>query len=357
MRLLEAMKRWFSRKKETPPPVEIGEDDSAPGWEAIDGDVQPLYPDQEPQHWGTLLRWMLGGPDPLDGVSAYRADGPPPHWHFVSYGMSDLYRKESEDPSVSGWGFEFTFRLLRANEEETAPIWAVNFLQNLGRYVFDSGAPFGHGHYIDCNGPIAAETTSELRAVLFLPDPQLPPISTPHGSLEFLQIIGITVDELEACRGWNSESFDAVMQERNPLFVTDLARTSLLNDPAIARRVAEGQERDGSSSDASHMDTLTWRADGGEIVITMTPKGAQTMPLYLRGRLLHGREFFLLGKEQWVTLKPSTTSSVSRSDDMVTIELTDDDVRRLASTIAPTEGVYRVEGLNVAFEVLPSVQR
>ena len=51
---------------------------------------------------------MLGGPDPLDGISVYDAGD---FWHFVSYGLSELYTKECEDPEYSGYGIELTFKL------------------------------------------------------------------------------------------------------------------------------------------------------------------------------------------------------------------------------------------------------
>ncbi|MFV2172583.1 suppressor of fused domain protein [Actinomadura sp. LOL_016] len=61
----------------------------------------------------TIHKWTLGGPDPLDGISVYPRADPVPHWHFVSYGMSELYEKTSSNADESGWGFEFTFRLVR----------------------------------------------------------------------------------------------------------------------------------------------------------------------------------------------------------------------------------------------------
>jgi suppressor of fused-like protein len=38
----------------------------------------------------------LGGPDPLDYISMYAnpgdaACGIPPHWHYISFGLSDLH--------------------------------------------------------------------------------------------------------------------------------------------------------------------------------------------------------------------------------------------------------------------------
>jgi hypothetical protein len=344
--------RLLGRKTPPPPP----EDDAAPGWDAIDAPLAPLYGEQEPQHWGTIIKWMLGGPDPLDGISAYRNDGPPQHWHFVSYGMTDLYLKESENPDVSGWGFEFTFRLARRADEEAPPIWAINYLQNLARYVFKSGNPFDHGHHIDSNGPIAGGVATNITAALFYRDPQLPPIDTPHGQVTFLQIVGITDDELEICRGWNTISFADLMRETNPLLVTDLARSSLLADESIAARVAEGQERDGSSSTGTFVDKLSWTRAGAKYVVTITAKCANALIQHLRGRILHGRSFDLQGAEQTVVLVASDADGVDEADHTLTVRLTAASARALMESLQPKRGAYAVMP-ELAIEVLPSILR
>lgn len=44
---------------------------STAGWDAIDTAFNELYGEQEPKHYGTAIPYALGGPDPLDGISAY----------------------------------------------------------------------------------------------------------------------------------------------------------------------------------------------------------------------------------------------------------------------------------------------
>ena len=87
------------------------DDTDTPGWDAINAALAPLYAGQEPRHFGTALPYTLGGQDPLDGISVYWADAPVPHWHYITYGFSELYAKESSDADASGYGFELTFRL------------------------------------------------------------------------------------------------------------------------------------------------------------------------------------------------------------------------------------------------------
>src|SRR5262249_50341429 len=118
-----------------------GANDVAPGWEAIDLALYELYGETTPLHYGTTISYAVGGPDPLDGISVY-ARSEPSHWHFVTYGFTELYAKETKNPDVSGFGFELTFRVMKAEGEDEPPVWALNFLQNLARYVFTTGNAF-----------------------------------------------------------------------------------------------------------------------------------------------------------------------------------------------------------------------
>ena len=89
------------------------------GWDAITRAFEKLYPEQtDPLHYAPMISWRLGGEDPLDGISIY--DGGD-YYHFVTYGLSELYDKESEDFDYSGYGFELTLKLKKAslkNKEE-----------------------------------------------------------------------------------------------------------------------------------------------------------------------------------------------------------------------------------------------
>lgn len=51
------------------------------GWNAIDAALAPIYGDREPKHYGTILPAMLGGNDPLQGISVYKNLSPQPHYH------------------------------------------------------------------------------------------------------------------------------------------------------------------------------------------------------------------------------------------------------------------------------------
>ncbi|GAB2683082.1 suppressor of fused domain protein [Nocardia goodfellowii] len=199
----------------------------ASGWAAIDDALQRLYGNSRPFHLGTKQPWALGGPDPLDGISIFTRTEPVPHWHYIGYGMSELYEKESSNPEISGWGFEFTVRVAMRAGDAQPPMWAAVLLQSLARYVCDSGKWFEAGHTMKAAGPIGGED-SALRAMAFTLDPELGAIETPHGSVEFLQVVGLTLAEYEAARGGNGAAVLAFLGNQLPLHVTDVGRGTLI---------------------------------------------------------------------------------------------------------------------------------
>lgn len=200
--------------------------DSAPGWEALDASITPVYGTQEPRHWGTIIKHMLGGPDPLDGISAYECrDGGVDHLHFVTYGYTSLYYdEEAVGGEFSRFGFEMTFRLASPLPPAEEPLWVCNLLQNIARYVFDSGNWFENYHWMPANGPIRADYDTDIVGLAFLNDPTLAPVDTPHGHVDFIQAFGITQSELDSLLHKTGTCEQIVERHRkiNPLLVTDL---------------------------------------------------------------------------------------------------------------------------------------
>lgn len=171
---------------------------------------------------------MLGGPDPLDGISAYQSkSGGIDHLHFCSYGLTSLYYdEEAVGGDFSRFGFELTFRLASQLPPEEEPLWACNLMQNLARYVFESGNWFEEYHWIPANGPIKADYETELVGLLFVKDPELEPVDSPHGLIEFIQLFGITESELNDIKNKVITCEELVEKHRkvNPLLITDLQR-------------------------------------------------------------------------------------------------------------------------------------
>lgn len=210
----------------------------APGWAALDRALGRVYPGQTPHQFASQRAYDLEGQAPLPAISVYEGQAPA-HWHLVSYGLTELFEKSSPDPEHSGFGFELTLRLPRGEDEAAPPGWAIQLLQALGHYVLSGHGPLDSGHVIDLGGPLAPPQRegegpprpSALEGVVCVPDPQLGKIETPFGSVLFLQLFGLTRDELEPMGQWPLErKVGLVTEAYPPLAITDPARGSMRED-------------------------------------------------------------------------------------------------------------------------------
>lgn len=168
------------------------------GWDAITNECERTYPSQKnPQHYGTLIDWQFGGNDPIRGISIY--DGGE-YWHFVTYGLSELYEKESGNKEVSGFGMEFTFKLKKDNyENEDAEIKCIcGILQAIARITFTKGEVFNAYEYLYTGQTqgIDSKMKSNITGFITIPDSQFKSIDTVNGKLNFVEFIGVTNNEL-----------------------------------------------------------------------------------------------------------------------------------------------------------------
>ena len=168
------------------------------GWLAIEKEFLRAYPGQtDPRHYGTLVKWKFGGNDPLDGISIYDGGN---YWHFVSFGLTELYEKESENKEISGYGYELTFKLKKDSyEDEEAEIKnGCAILQGIARLVFN-GEVFTENEYIYTGQDegIDSKRKSRLTGLIIVKDPTVQTIETPNGKVQFLELIGMTDEELK----------------------------------------------------------------------------------------------------------------------------------------------------------------
>lgn len=220
-------------KKTSPEPENAAsidqEEINTSGWDAITAEFERIYPGQEnPNHYGNLISWRLGGPNPLDGISIY--DGGD-YWHFVSYGLSELYEKESKDMEYSGYGMEFTFKLKKgAYEDLEQELRCVcGNLQNLAKLTFEKGELFLPNEYIYTGQKegIDRYQKSKLTGFITVSDPSVNTLDTPNGRVEFVELVGATDSELSAIMDGKIRVKE--LYERLGSDVTDYGRESIVN--------------------------------------------------------------------------------------------------------------------------------
>lgn len=343
---------------------EQAQNDAAPGWDAITAEFERIYPGQQPKHWASALpsRVALGGNEVMDGCSCYlasSADGAM-HWHFVTYGLSELYYKESPNAEVNGFGLEFTFRLKCEKGEAWPPMWPISLLGNLARHVYQSGNVFADGDHMSLNGPIALDRQTDIHAAIFTVDPDAGKIRTVHGWLTFIQVVGITLDELNATRKWDSGGMLDLMRRANGRLVTDLARPSLLSDSEMLTQIQEGIRRDGSSSSALRVDALNAQAIEGadgerSLRVTVRAGYVDMFQTLLRGRTMFGRPFCLYGKDVEIYFTPDSVfgwSGLKKGN--FEVKLTGEQAEKLAETVRPLRGEYFFKELGLVVGVEPT---
>lgn len=169
------------------------------GWNAIEQEFLRVYPGQSnPKHYGTIMRWIFGGNDPLDGISVY--DGGD-YWHFVSFGQTEIYEKESDVKEISGYGYELTFKLKKDDyEDEEAEIRNIcGILQMVARITFTKNEIFQPFEFIYTGQTtgIDAKQKSNLTGFITIKDPTVETIDTLNGKVEFVELIGMTDAELK----------------------------------------------------------------------------------------------------------------------------------------------------------------
>lgn len=175
-------------------------ENNAYGWDSITKEFERIYLGQEnPKHYGTLISWELGGNDPLRGISIYDAGD---SWHFVTYGLSELYEKTSENKEISGYGMEFTFRLKKDkyDNEESELKCICGILQAIARITFTKGEVFKPFEYIYTGQTTGIDTQqkSNITGFITIPDIKANIIDTPNGKVGFVEFVGATDKELKA---------------------------------------------------------------------------------------------------------------------------------------------------------------
>lgn len=330
---------------------------SAPGLDALKAAFDKLYLGRQPRQFDNPQPRSLGGDDPLASICVWRRADPVPHWHFVTHGFSDLVTKTHRDPAVSGFGFELTLRVACQPDDIDPPIWPLHLLQSLGRYVFNSGNGFRDGHRVSTNGPITLGLPTRLGAVGFTADPELPPITTVHGSVAFLQIVGLTEDEERAATAWDTRKLLDELAPHLPLFITDLKRNSVLIRPDVQARVSAAIARDGSSNGIVFTDLLLVTQKkrflrAPDVQLTLGARQIQQLVELLPLRLPFERPFMLCGPGWRLQFEPGRRNRMRIDGRQVTLQISKKTAQEFATLLHPRQGVYKLPSFqNILWDV------
>lgn len=166
------------------------------GFDAIEKHFGKIYQENiNPKHIFPIVPWRFGGNDPLDEIDIYNTKD---FYHFVTYGLSELYNKENNNKDISGYGMEFTLKLKKdknINDDVLEDMSSV--LQDIARITFTEGELFKEDEYIDFGDNLF---DSDICGFITVVDPVAKTIETKNGKVKFILFIGIKKDEVEALK-------------------------------------------------------------------------------------------------------------------------------------------------------------
>ena len=219
---------------------------------------------------------------------------------LVTYGFSHVL-----SPSEFRSGIHHEYSLALPEGINPSP-WADALLRHMTRYVLSSGNDLQVGDVMPCYAPVtcvpfqpehhAMMPPTPLVGLVVAEDPVLPEIETGHGTIQVRRLYGIDQLELDRAETWSGGSFTDEYRKRDPLLLTDLNRSSAMDDPSFAAGCSSRTAEEGSSIPAIQSD-VSWSEMGGAIEITM-PSGAEGAKLRdaLRGRLKFGRKLMVVSR-------------------------------------------------------------
>ena len=226
-------------------PREQKEDEGTPvakethrfGKDAIENEVKRVHPLWENARYYTAkIPWESGGTEPLEQISIHKEED---YFHFITYGLTELYNKESKDQTKSGFGMELTFKLKTGEYKDQAVERSEQFniiklLQNFAKYIIQENSivkPYEDTYLVNGSSSrknigIDIAGKSNIVAFITVPDKDLQSLDTPYGRVDFIALIGITKKELEALR--NRKITEKELYEKIGTDVTSYHRKSVI---------------------------------------------------------------------------------------------------------------------------------
>jgi len=195
------------------------------GWNAINEAVRKIYGDAKPvENFAPIIKYKFGGKEPLDQINIYETDD---YYHYITYGLSELEEQEPKEDGYSKYGFELTLKVKKTNLNSFEELkWLCVGLQELASYIYNTGKIFTPNEYIYYGDNIGIDVNRRSDKVAFVTviDNDFGTISTSNGKVEFIQLVGITFEQVNKILSKDKTATDIVEEIKNinPKFITDL---------------------------------------------------------------------------------------------------------------------------------------
>ncbi len=332
--------------------------DPAPGWNAIGRALSAIYDQGPSKEFKPQVPYAQGGVDPLDAVLAFYSSTTEPHWHYITFGFSDLYEKESEVDDLSGYGFELSFRLTASHGNGVPPEWPVALLNQLARAVYESGSTIHDKQHYVLARPIDMGGGARLNAVLIVKDNELPVLDTANGRVEFLQVVGLHVDESDALKCWKVDRLiDVFRAKESKNLVTNPRRQSLLEDPVLKAEVDSGAQKEQQSVSEIKCGLAEWIFTH-KITIAFGREIIPQLKNSLISRLEDGTSLTISDGDSTVVFESGASPGLAIEDSVLVITLGIDEAKQFVASISENASrIHTLPNLPIDIEFVESPNR
>jgi hypothetical protein len=259
-----------------------------------------------------------------------------PHWHLMTFGLS-----------LSG--FELSLRVRKNKDEPAPPSWAVTLVGTLISRAKMGALTGAVNQVLVLADGLAPGTGTEHTSLLFTPDPEAPELKTPHETVPILLAVPITNDEAKAVREWSPTAFVEILGKIEPLLLSDLDRTSLLQAPRARHMLEQRIEKEGSSLSVMSAERSEVRRLKNTVSWTLSHEAVETLVSLLKGRTGHLRPFSVVAVDTVVDLVNAESPSILFDKQRLTVKLTLPAAREIRAIVRSKPAVYR-------FELLPDFE-
>lgn len=255
-----------------------------------------------------------------------------PHWHLLTFGMGLD-------------GLELSLRVVKGKEELAAPSWAVQLLTTLIERAKAGALGADTNQVVQLAQGVAAGTGSDLGAIIFALDPELPALQTGRERIPVLLAVPVTRDEAQAVREWSPNGMIEVLSRLEPLLITDLGRSSLLDSPRARHLIDQRMEKEGSSLSSVTANFSEVGRAGNVVEWRLSADDVPTLISLLKGRTGHLRSFAIIAGSTRVDVVSADPTGTELADQQLTLKVNLLAARQLRAALRAKPGRYVVEAL------------
>jgi len=205
-------------------------------YQQLIGDYTTVFPDSyAPPRDNKLVRSGRSGTfdtaDPAKqdqclAILTYAPDPLRPHWTYLTSGLSNPWFQD-EPQEVSGFGCELMLKTPAQSH------WAVQALQSMAFYIFNSMGTLSPGVLVRLNAPVSSPAASDLNSIIVWYADEAPDAwyQLPSGGFGIYVVIGITEDECkfaESVEEYGAWCIQNVLRQTGVGQISDSARRSVM---------------------------------------------------------------------------------------------------------------------------------